>query len=74
MSKPRRKSRYCRNCGKLLGDPRKTGWWWFCNDVCLAQYEEEHEPEGGLKHILAMRPTDEDNDGAALDPAPPEET
>ena len=65
MTKPRRKPRKCRNCGKSLRTS-KTGRWFFCDDVCMAQYAEQHEPDVDPAGLLKMRPTDEDNLGVSM--------
>jgi len=72
MRKPRRKPRYCRECGKSLRTS-KTGLWFFCGEPCQVAYVEKHEPDVDPAHLLEQRPTDEDDEGYVNPPAPVEE-
>ena len=73
MKTPRRKPRYCRQCGKPL-HTSKTGYWFFCpGEACQVLYAETHEPDTDPAHLLDTRPTDEDNEGQVNTPAPIEE-
>ena len=77
MTKPRRKPRYCRLCGKPLRTA-KTGRWFFCEPPpevhgvrfksCQELYLDEHEPDADPGHLLEMLPTDEDDDGVITPP------
>ena len=63
--KPRRKPRFCRQCGKPLRTS-KTGRWFFCEPSpapaksCQETFAEEHEPDVDPSFLLSMDLPDEE--------------